>query len=220
MVPSFLLSTLRRVVMILAPLAPMGWPRATPPPSTLTFEGSRSMSLMLARATAAKASLTSWKSTSDISMPTFLRRRSQAFAGAIAKSMGCTAASSKARILARGLTPLLLASSSLIRTKAAAPSLILEALAAVMEPVLEKEGLRAGNLSGKNFLHSSSSEMTTSLPFLSTRVMLINSSEKAPPVWASLARLYDMMAYSSWASREMPMSVLVFSTQEPMRMLL
>jgi len=43
-----------------------------------------------------------------------------------------------------------------MRTNAAAPSLILDALAAVMVPVLEKAGLRDGNLSGKNLPGSSS----------------------------------------------------------------
>jgi hypothetical protein len=45
-----------------------------------------------------------------------------------------------------------------MRTKAAAPSLILEEFAAVIDPVFAKAGLSAGNLSGMNFLHSSSSE--------------------------------------------------------------
>jgi len=38
-----------------------------------------------------------------------------------------------------------------MRTIAAAPSLILEAFAAVIEPFLANAGLRPGNLSGKNF---------------------------------------------------------------------
>ena len=73
------------------------------------------------------------------------------FAGAMPKSIGATAASSYAIILASGFSPLSFAAYSLISTKAHAPSLILEALAAVIVPFFAKAGLREGNLSGINF---------------------------------------------------------------------
>ena len=73
------------------------------------------------------------------------------FAGAMPKSIGATAASSYATILASGFNPLSLAAYSLIRTKAHAPSLILEAFAAVIVPFLANAGFKDGNLSGINF---------------------------------------------------------------------
>ena len=91
---SFLFSTLIKLITILAPLAPIGWPKATAPPCTLTLLMSKSYSLMLARATAEKASLTSWNWMSLLFMPNFFSRLLQALAGAMAKSIGCTAASS------------------------------------------------------------------------------------------------------------------------------
>jgi len=81
-------------------------------------------------------------------IPAFAKSLVQALAGAMAKSIGSTAASSHARIRARGLSPRSLAAYSLIKTIAAAPSLILEALAAVIVPFLAKAGLSPGNFSG------------------------------------------------------------------------
>jgi hypothetical protein len=67
-------------------------------------------------------------------IPAFAKSLVQALAGAMAKSIGSTAASSQARIRAMGLSPRSLAAYSLIKIIAAAPSLILEALAAVIVP--------------------------------------------------------------------------------------
>lgn len=51
-------------------------------------------------------------------------------------------------ILAKGFIPLSFATFSAIKMKAQAPSLILEALAAVIVPFLAKAGFNPGNLSG------------------------------------------------------------------------
>ena len=64
--PWFYLRTVKRDKMILAPLTPMGWPKATAPPLTLTFSRGMSSNFMLAKTVAAKASLISWKSMLDI----------------------------------------------------------------------------------------------------------------------------------------------------------
>lgn len=77
--------------------------------------------------------------------PVFLSKLAVALAGAIAKSTGSTAASSYPIILANGLSPLAYATSSSINTKAAAPSLSFEALAAVIVPVYENAGFNDGN---------------------------------------------------------------------------
>lgn len=82
------------------PDEPIGWPSDTPPPSTLTFDGSRFSSLLLAMATAEKASLISKRAMSLISRPARLSAAGMAYAGAIGKSMGAHAASAKA---ARGM---------------------------------------------------------------------------------------------------------------------
>jgi len=86
--PLFLFKTFIKLIITLEPLIPIGCPRATAPPCKLTFDGSKSNNFMFARATAAKASLISWKSISLICMPTFFKSLSHAFAGAIAKSIG------------------------------------------------------------------------------------------------------------------------------------
>ena len=59
-------------------------------------------------------------------------------AGAVGKSMGAIAASANPRTLARGLTFNLSAACDVIRTRAAAPSFKVLALAAVTVPVSKK----------------------------------------------------------------------------------
>jgi len=54
------LKTLSKDKTILAPDIPMGWPKATAPPCTLTLSMSKSNNFKLAKAVAAKASLYSW----------------------------------------------------------------------------------------------------------------------------------------------------------------
>ena len=100
--------------------------------------------------------------------PVFLSNLSHAFAGAIAKSIGAKAASSYPIILASGLRPLSFAASSLIKTNAAAPSFNFDEFAAVIVPDLANAGFNPANLSGRNFLHSSSSKYYFSFPFEST----------------------------------------------------
>src|SRR3954470_1720182 len=57
--PFFSLNTLTRVVTILAPEQPRGWPIATEPPWTLTLASSKPRIFTLAKATTEKASLIS-----------------------------------------------------------------------------------------------------------------------------------------------------------------
>jgi len=60
--PLFYFKTVIKLWTILAPDIPIGWPKATAPPLTLTFSGLRSNNFILANVVAAKASLISWYS--------------------------------------------------------------------------------------------------------------------------------------------------------------
>lgn len=80
------------------------------------------------------------------------------------KSTGSISASAYATILANGLIFKALSLSPDISTTAQAPSLILEALAAVIVPVLEKAGANWVNLLSLYFFGYSSSLITSS-PF-------------------------------------------------------
>mmetsp|Transcript_30682 Transcript_30682/g.89244 ORF Transcript_30682/g.89244 Transcript_30682/m.89244 type:complete len:210 (+) Transcript_30682:2759-3388(+) len=81
--------------------------------------------------------------------------------GAMLKSMGLTAASANESILASGSTAILSAVSALIRTNAAAPSLSLDALAAVMVPSGSNTGFKPATLSSLSLGYSSSSSTDT-----------------------------------------------------------
>jgi hypothetical protein len=117
-------------------------------------------------------------------------------------------------ILASGLAPSLSAADLLASTTAEAPSLSVEALAAVTVPFLSKTGRSVGIFSSLTFLYSSSSETVTS-PFLSAITTGAISFLNAPAFQASAARLYDSMAYASWSSRVMDCALAVFSAQLP-----
>ena len=56
--------------------------------------------------------------------------------------------------------------SALIKTRAEAPSLSVEAFAAVIVPSLSNTGLKLAILSSFTFLYSSSSEMIKASPFI------------------------------------------------------
>ncbi len=59
---------------IMAPLAPIGWPRAIAPPLTFILAGSSQRSFITASAWVEKASFTSIKSKSSILSDVFCRR--------------------------------------------------------------------------------------------------------------------------------------------------
>lgn len=149
--PFFSLRTLRRVVVILAPEAPRGWPSATAPPCKLTLSSLMLSIFMLDRATTEKASLISKASTALSSMPACLRALGMARAGAVVNLEGFCAASPQPRILAMGFRLCSLRAASETRTRAAAPSDSGEALAAVTVPSLGlKEGRRVRVLDSLN----------------------------------------------------------------------
>jgi hypothetical protein len=123
----------------------MGWPNATAPPQTFTFVGSSSRILLFARLTAENAyvinrageaitSLISHFAISLISRPTSFRAIGIARLGAMVKSIGFVAASAHESILAMGFAIMNFDRSRVVKTRADAPSLIDDALAAVTVP--------------------------------------------------------------------------------------
>ncbi len=113
---------------------PIGCPKLTAPPWMFTLEGSRSHSLILARTTPLKASLTSIISMLSLLMPVCSNSFGMARPGAMGKSMGCVAASANVIIRARGFTPCFSAAFADIRTRAHPPSFSLLEFKAVMVP--------------------------------------------------------------------------------------
>uniref|UniRef100_A0A0E9XEA9 Uncharacterized protein n=1 Tax=Anguilla anguilla TaxID=7936 RepID=A0A0E9XEA9_ANGAN len=109
--------------------------------------------------------------------------------------MGATAASAKATILASGVTFSLLAASAVIRTRAAAPSFKVLALAAVTVPFsFWKTVFSLGTLLKSTRLHSSSSLTTTSgFPLCGMWTGTISLASN-PDSHAALLRVYELMA--------------------------
>src|ERR1700758_4365650 len=101
------------------------------PPLTLTLAGFQPRSLLTAQACAAKASLASTKSRSSFFQPAFFNAAREAGIGPVPMMEGSTPACAHDTIRANGVLPSLAASLALISTKAAAPSLMPDALAAV-----------------------------------------------------------------------------------------
>ena len=75
-----------------APVAPMGWPKATAPPFTLTFTGSSPSSRLIASDTDEKASLISNRSMSLMERPVSFNTRLMASTGAMVNHSGARAA--------------------------------------------------------------------------------------------------------------------------------
>ena len=112
---------------------------------------------MLASETAAKASLISKKSTSEIFIFICINNFSTAGVGASVNCTGANSASAKPRILANGLSPRRRTVVPLIKTTALAPSLRGEALPAVIEPPSLNTGRKVGTRDSSNRLCWSSS---------------------------------------------------------------
>ncbi len=96
--------------------------------------------------------------------PAFFRAKGIAFAGAVVNHSGACCASAYPRMMAKGLMPSSSAFSLLINTTADAPSLSVEAFAAVTVPSLTKTGRRPGILSNLTALYSSSRSKNTDAP--------------------------------------------------------
>ncbi len=91
-------------MMILAPLAPIGWPNAIAPPFTFTFSRLNPAIFSLTSTTDANASFTSNKSISSTDSPVFVKSRLMASPGALASSHASNPTDAKPSIAASGLT--------------------------------------------------------------------------------------------------------------------
>src|SRR4051794_18956967 len=192
--PPLSASAASNVTSTRAPLAPMGWPRAMAPPQTFTRRGSRPSFLLLYRATTAKASFSSQRSTSPTFQPTLPSRRSMAAAGAVVNHCGSWAWLETPTMRARGLHPRDSAVSAPASTSAAAPSLIGGALPAVMVPSFWKAGRSDGSLSGSPFVGVSSSMTRRGGPFRCGTSTGTISPLNFPSAWARRARRNDSAA--------------------------
>jgi len=186
--PLFCFKTCTSVTKILAPEAPSGWPNATAPPLTLTLSAESCNNLLLANATTENASFNSTKSKSLTEMPARLAAMGRANDGVVVNHSGVCSASAKPSIFAKGVRPNSFNFSPLTKITAAAPSLIVDALAAVTVPSFLKTGFNPGILSKKTFLYSSSWLITTS-PFRVETVTGTISSLNFPASQAAAARL-------------------------------
>jgi hypothetical protein len=97
------------VPISMPPVAPMGWPRAMAPPSTLTTSWETSRSFMNFSTTDANASLISQRSMSFLVMPAFFRQFCAAGPGAVSMISGSVPAVADMRRRARGFRPWALA---------------------------------------------------------------------------------------------------------------
>src|SRR6266567_1865774 len=150
-----------------APLAPMGWPRATAPPFTLTFSGLSLSWRVTAIAATAKASFSSTRSTSlSRSQPAFASSFSTASTGAIITHLGSTPLTACATMRAIGCLPRRNAVRSLVTIRAAAPSLVPGAFPAVTVPSFLNAGFSFASVSIEVSSRGDSSYlMTRGTPF-------------------------------------------------------
>src|SRR5690606_20706309 len=192
-----------RVTTSRAPEAPIGCPRAQAPPCTVSLSCGMPRACMGAMATQAKASLTSNRSTSPTFQPALASTASMAATGAVVNHSGAWEWVAWATTVASGVLPAAFADASDISTRAAAPSLIEEELAAVMLPSFLKAGRRAGIFSMLQRPGCSSVSYTTS-PLRPATVTGTISALKAPSATACWARRTDSAAKASCCSRLKP----------------
>ena len=122
-------------------------------------------------------------------MPAALIAFGMAMEGVVVNHIGSCAASAKPRIFAIGFIPSSCAFSLLINTTAAAPSLMVEAFAAVTVPSFVKTGFNPGIFSKFTFLNSSSSAKNVTSPFFPAISTGIISSLNFPAAQAAADRL-------------------------------
>jgi Kef-type K+ transport system membrane component KefB len=191
-----------RVVVILAPEQPSGWPIAIAPPFTLTSSGSSLSSSMTAMACAANASLTSARPRLSLCHPALASSRVSAGTGPIPMKSGWTPADAVPAYLAIGSAPAAAAARSDISSRPAAPSLSGEEFPPVTVPSLRKAGLRAASSSRVRSARMPSSA-ATSAPLPGTVTGTISSASR-PAAAARAARWWLCSANLSCRSRSTP----------------
>src|SRR5665213_18129 len=204
------------VTKIRVPEAPMGWPSAMAPPLTLTLSASKPSSRLTAQACAAKASLASIKSSSDAFHPARSKASLLAGIGPTPITAGSTPTDAQEAMRASGAMPRRAASAAFIKTTAAAPSLMPEALPAVTVPFLSKAGFNFASVSTVVPWRGCSSVSTTTSPLRVFTVTGTISSVKRPDFCAASARLCERAASSSCCARVICHCVATFSAVVPM----
>src|SRR5215218_3889896 len=131
------------------------------------------MSLLTAQACAAKASLASTGSRSCTRQPAFSSARREDGIGPVPMMAGSTPAVAHEAMRASGVRPRFCASDARMTTKAAAPSLMPEALPAVTVPSFEKAGLSLATDSSVVPARMYSSASTTMSPL---RVLIVTGA--------------------------------------------
>ena len=181
-------SSCKAFITKIAPVAPTGWPSAIAPPFGFTRAASSPKALLTAKACAAKASLDSITSKSSTVRPVFCNRFCTAGMGPIPITAGRTPACAYPNTRARGRSPAICAAEACAKTKAAAPSLIPDALPAVTEPSFWNTGRNPANAASSVCLGCSSQIKSTLSRFTFTDTGVIWSS-KRPSRMAAAARV-------------------------------
>src|SRR5205809_3175122 len=187
-----------RVVRTLAPLQPIGWPRATAPPFTLSFSCGIPSSRITARLAAAYASLCSNRSMSSPDRPAFFSSFRTPGIGASMTHSGLTPAVLYATPRASGVTPWRSAASRDSTTIAAPPALNWDALPAVTCPPSRKTGGSFASFSRDVSIRIPSSTSTRPAPGTSTGTIC---SRNRPSWVADAARRWLSRANRSISSR-------------------
>src|SRR5580658_4180402 len=225
-------SSSRSVPMSMAPVAPMGWPRAMAPPFTLTASGSRSRSRMVLSGTAANASLISHSSTSAAVMPAFARQRAEAGPGAVNMITGSDPMAAVARTRARGVAPLARTHASDATSAAAAPSTTPDelpawctcsirstsgyfdsAISSKVSPCSAKAGRSLASPSSVVPGRGCSSRSSRISPFGPVTGTIPRA--KRPSSMATAARRWLSTAYASTSARPKPSMVAIRSAEIP-----
>ena len=136
--------------------------------------------------------------------------------GPVPMLSGSTPACAQEAIRARGFRPRARASAADISTRAAAPSLSPEALAAVTDPSLVKAGRSPETLSSVAPWRMYSSWSTTVSPFRPFTMTGTISAAKRPAFCAASARFWEVTAKRSWSSRVICQRAAMFSAVWPM----
>ena len=199
-----------------APDAPIGCPMAIAPPFTFTFAVSQPRSLFTARACAAKASLASIRSRSSTFQPARCNALRVAGIGPVPITAGSTPAVANEAIRAIGVRPRFWASSALMSTRAAAPSLIPDALPAVTVPSLLNAGRSRAipSIVESSRIYSSSETITSPLRVFTVTGSI--SSLNRPALRAAEAFCCEARANASCCSRVIWKFVATFSAVLPM----
>ena len=148
--------------------------------------------------------------------PAFSSALREAGIGPVPITAGSTPVVAQDTTLASGFRPRFSASSAVISTTAAAPSLMPDALPAVTEPSLEKAGFSLAMASTVAPWRGYSSWSTTTSPLRVFTVTGTISSLKRPSFWAASALFCDAVANWSCSSRVSCHLPATFSAVVPM----